>query len=432
MNEAMEIIRNETLSLNLTQVGIFSGLENLDELMLEEKPNAEINFSDHLRPVNRFVKDIKKFKSLSGEESTTLATRYEEIMLALKMHKVAKQMRISKKISLNESSVEKVSEIIRYKGLKKKEGSSLEENSAELINAINKRIDWLKKRGRKIIPVNFLVDKFGNSVKLTSARKEAFETRNKIIVGCQGLVFSVARRYKNLGLGFDDLVSEGNIGLFFAVEKFNSSMGNKFSTYAIYWIKQSISRALSNKSRAIRIPVHIREMMSKVYRVNKLSEGGKASVVEIAQRTGISEEKVRKCQEYSYKMQSIDQPLYVDSEESFGNFLEDNKNPSVEEEILKRNINSRVQERLKIKVKTVEINKKGKAVEKISGGVLTPREHEVITRRFGIGRLREETLEEIGDDKGLTRERIRQIEAKAIRKLKGHILLNDKSLVAQY
>jgi RNA polymerase primary sigma factor len=212
------------------------------------------------------------------------------------------------------------------------------------------------------------------------------------------LVVSVAKRYLGSDLSLLDLVQEGNIGLMKAVDRFQYRRGFKFSTYATWWIRQAITRAIADHSRTIRIPVHMVETLNRISRVNRnmINEMGREPTPEeLAQRTGVPAKKVRLILESSRKPLSLETPIGEDSE--LGDFLEDKSAGSPNDSLLNQDLTTQVERAL---------------------ATLSPKEKEILRLRFGIGEEGEHTLEEVGKRFAVTRERIRQIEAKALRKLR--------------
>lgn len=387
--EAMEIIKNlRPLAEKVLIMNKREGFNSLktQELVEELKSKLlEIRFAtktvdllvatllDNKAQIEKYINNIKNIYSMVGGENLE---NYLKINFAQNY------------TNLNwfEEDVKNLKDTPYYKKLLKHKEMILK-NQKDLIN-------MEKHLGLPIDTFLTMTMKLGNNQKAIQYQKE------KMINSNLKLVVSIAKKYINVGLNYSDLIQEGNIGLMKAVDKFNYRRGCKFSTYATCWIRQSITRALADKSRTIRHPAHIIKINSTLKKfINKQTQlGERYNDEDLAKIVGLTPEKIRALEMVGREPMSLDTPMEDDENSSLQDFVEDSENLTPEEMIDKHDL--------------------VKQVDMVLKQVLTEREIAVVKMRFGIGYENDMTLEEIGEELEVTRERIRQIEAKAIKKLK--------------
>ncbi len=324
---------------------------------------------------------------------------------------IVKMSRLIRELNIRPGEREKIIDALREK---LRVVNDLEETKEELALALNR--SRTKKSelalAQKIKDVNKQLKVFQKEIGLdaqnlrkiiraiTTGKKVSNQAKKELVAANLRLVVSIAKKYSNRGLQFLDLIQEGNMGLMKAVDKFEYRRGYKFSTYATWWIRQAITRAIADQARTIRIPVHMIETINKLIRVSRslVQEiGREPTSEEIARKMDMPVNKVRKIIKIAQEPISLETPIGEEEDSHLGDFIEDKLMPSPPDTVIHINLREQIEEALKS---------------------LTEREAKVLKMRFGLGDGNEHTLEEVGQQFKVTRERIRQIEAKALRKLK--------------
>ncbi len=385
----------------------FEEVEHIDdEMLLDIEMMDSASLDD---PVRMYLKEIGRVNLLTANDEIELAQAIE----AKPLHDALKALNVTEEIDGRKRSVEEMlPDVIECLATVKRKGQQAHiaqellgltdlSNLQGLLDATNaERRRQANGSARPRVRAEALEAYRIARYRLTERYERAYEAKQRLTEANLRLVVSIAKKYFGRGLSFLDLIQDGNMGLIRAVEKFDYHKGFKFSTYAHWWIRQAITRALADQSRTIRIPVHMVEMINKLARVSRrLLEvlGREPSDEETAEEMGITPERVREIIRFAQSPISLETPIGQEEDSHLGDFVEDREAVSPSDAASLTMLHSEVEDVL---------------------DTLRPRERRVLQLRFGLIDGHQRTLEEVGKRFGLTRERIRQIEAKALRKLR--------------
>lgn len=383
---------------NLNVRDITTLLDESDNI-LEKDIQSGINKS--ISAINDLYEDNQSAKR--ELEKTTGKKKKSLLQQRVKRNKT-KMVEYLEEINLNSSQIERIlsaakTYVERLEKLRKEFDDIKVKGSGSLHKA---KKDVRKKMGEFLDEAEVNTGKLKRSLnRIELGEKVTYQARRKLIESNLRLVVSIARRYINRGLPFLDLIQEGNMGLMRAVEKFEYNRGYKFSTYATWWIRQAITRALADQSRIIRIPVHMTETINRIVRTSRLlvqELGREPQPEEIADRVGLPVDKVARVLKISKDPISLETPIGDEEDSKLVDLIEDSTTTSPS--------------------KILEMSELKQIINTALSSVLNTREESIVRLRFGIDDEKEHTLEEVGQEFQVTRERIRQIEVKAIKKLK--------------